>query len=53
MQDCQAFKDHYNITSTEEYIKNLEQAGAKVLECNTDHDFNDFNTLNALRSFKI
>ena len=46
-------KDHYNITSTEEYIKNLEQAGAKVLECNTDHDFNDFNTLNALRSFKI
>jgi len=52
--DCYALvpnKDHYNITSTKDYIQSLKNAGAKVLECNTDHDFNKFDTLNALKEF--
>ena len=40
--------DHYNITSTDDYIRDLKAAGAKLLKCHTDHDFNGFDTLTAL-----
>jgi len=49
--DCFALvpdNDHYNITSTKDYAYDLMKAGANVLICETDHDFNKFNTFKAL-----
>lgn len=40
--------DHYNITSTADYAHDLKKAGASVLICKTDHDFNKFDTFKAL-----
>jgi hypothetical protein len=40
--------DHYNITSTNDYMNALENAGVNVQVCDTDHDFNGFNLYAAL-----
>lgn len=40
--------DHYNITSTKDYIEDLRKSNVNVLVCDTDHDFNNFDTLRAL-----
>ncbi len=45
--------DHYNITSTKDYISDLNAAGAKTIKCHTDHDFNNFDTLKVLNDLRI
>lgn len=43
-------KDHYNITSTKNYYDNLTSAGVKSIITDTDHDFNNFDTYNTLKT---
>jgi hypothetical protein len=41
--------DHYNITSVDGYKLTLESAGARVVVCDTDHDFNGFDVSTLLQ----